>query len=71
MPNDELQQEKENIMRLSHEMEKLEVGSGALEHGNRDSSPSRTTLRLAMINRSLDSTREERVLPNNDVNAQW
>ncbi len=50
-------------MRLSHEMEKLEVGSGALEHGSRDSSPSRTTLRLAMNNllahalHSLDCTR--------------
>ena len=50
LPNDELQGEEENIMRMSHEMRKLENGSGALELGSRDSSPSRTTLRLATNN---------------------
>ena len=50
MPNDELQGEEENIMRMLHEMRKLEIGSGALELGSRDSSPSRTTLRLATNN---------------------
>ena len=50
MPNDELQGDEKNIMRLSQEMEKLETGSGALKHGSRDSSPSRTTLRSAMNN---------------------
>ena len=51
MPNDELQGEEENIMRMFHEMRKMENGSGALELGSRDSSPSRTTLRLATNNR--------------------
>ena len=50
LPNDELQEEEENIMRMSHEVRKLENGSGALELGSRDSSPSRTTLRLATNN---------------------
>ena len=50
LPNDELQGEEENIMRMFHKMGKLEIGSGALELGSRDSSPSRTTLRLATIN---------------------
>ena len=30
-------------MRIFHEMGKLETGSGALDPGSRDSSPSRTT----------------------------
>ena len=50
MPYDELQGEEENIMKMFHEMRKLENGSGALELGSRDSSPSRTTLRLATNN---------------------
>ena len=50
LPNDELQGEEENIMRVFHEMRKLENGSSALELGSRDSSPSRTTLRLAANN---------------------
>ena len=50
LPNDELQGEEENIMRMFHEMGNLEIGSGALELGSRDSSPSRTTLRLAINN---------------------
>ena len=50
LPNDELQGEEENIMTLFHKMWKLETGSGALELGSRDSSPSRTTLRLATNN---------------------
>ena len=50
MPNDELQGEEENIMTMIHKMRKLETGSGALELGSRDSSPSRTTLRLAINN---------------------
>ena len=50
LPNDELQGEEENIMTMFHKMRKLEIGSGALELGSRDSSPSRTTLRLATNN---------------------
>ena len=50
LPNDELQGEEENIMRMFHEMGKLEIGSGALELGSRDSSPIHTTLRLATNN---------------------
>ena len=50
LPNDELQGEEENIMRMFHKMRKYEIGSGALELGSRDSSPSRTTLRLAINN---------------------
>ena len=50
MPNDELQGEEENIRKMFHELRKLENGSGALELGSRDSSPSRTTLRLATNN---------------------
>ena len=50
MPNDELQGEEENNIRMCHEMRKLENGSGALELGSRDRSPSRTTLRLATNN---------------------
>ena len=48
LPNDELQGEEENIMTMFHKMGKLDIGSGALELGSRDSSPSRTTLRLAI-----------------------
>ena len=50
MPNDELQGEEENNMTMFHKMEKLEIGSGALELGSRDSPSSRTTLRLATNN---------------------
>ena len=37
-------------MTMFHKMGKLEIGRGALELGSRDSSPSRTTLRLATNN---------------------
>ena len=50
LPNDGLLGEEENIMRMFHEIWKLEIGSGALELVSRDSSPSRTTLRLATNN---------------------
>ena len=52
LPNDELKgdDKNENIMRIFHEIRKLETGSGALELGSRDTSPSRTTLRLATNN---------------------
>ena len=50
LPNDELQGDNENIMKMFHEMRKLEIESDALELGSRDSSPSRTTLRLASNN---------------------
>ena len=50
LPNDELQGDEENIMRIFHEMGKLEIGSSALEPGSSDNSPSRTTLRLAINN---------------------
>ena len=50
MPNDELQGDEENQMRLPQEIDKLGDGSGALDLGSRDYSPSRTTLRLAMNN---------------------
>ena len=50
LPNDELKGDNENIMKMFHEMRKLEIGSGALELGSRGSSPSLATLRLATNN---------------------
>ena len=50
MPNDELHGEEENTIRMLLEIRELETGSGALEFGSRDSSPSHTTLRLAINN---------------------